>query len=260
MGDLLLPCVLAMFVWWFGTGAILYLDGLAKATFRWSLVFFAVLAIGSLICINGITSQMTVASAYGAFICTIFVWAFVELSFLTGLITGPNKKGLPATADTGSKRFMSAFGALLYHELAILACGMLIIYLSWGKPNQVASSTYLVLWIMRTSAKLNLFLGVRNQGIEFLPPHLKYLQTYFKKRRMNWLFPISIIASTTVAAALFWQAVGAQPADTVGNVLVATLLALALLEHWFMVLPFSSHAMWQWAVPKPKLSVSKATL
>ena len=28
---------------------------------------------------------------------------------------------------------------------------------------------------MRTSAKLNLFLGVRNLSEEFLPPHLAYL-------------------------------------------------------------------------------------
>ena len=260
MSEFLLPCAFAIFVWWFGTGAILYLDGLAKATFRWSLVSFGLLAAGSLVCINNLSAQMTVTNAYGAFTCTIFVWAFIELTFLTGLITGPNTSGLAASATTGAQRFHSAVNALLYHELAILACGSLIIYLSWGKPNTVAISTFLVLWIMRTSAKLNLFLGVRNLGVEFLPPHLKYLQSFFKQRRMNWLFPISIIASTAAAAMLFWQSAGAQPAAMVGSALVATLLALALLEHWFMVLPFSSHALWQWAVPHSKLNVAKATL
>ena len=33
---------------------------------------------------------------------------------------------------------------------------------------------------MRQSAKLNLFLGVRNLGVEFLPQHLRYLQSFFR--------------------------------------------------------------------------------
>ncbi len=32
-----------------------------------------------------------------------------------------------------------------------------------------------MLWAMRQSAKLNLFLGVRNLSDELLPPHLRYL-------------------------------------------------------------------------------------
>ena len=38
---------------------------------------------------------------------------------------------------------------------------------------------------MRQSAKLNVFLGVRNLNADFLPDHLKYLQTYFVRAPMN---------------------------------------------------------------------------
>jgi antibiotic biosynthesis monooxygenase (ABM) superfamily enzyme len=36
--------------------------------------------------------------------------------------------------------------------------------------------------------------------------------------------------------------------DVAKNVLAATLLSLAILEHWFMVLPLSSTALWKWAM------------
>ena len=36
---------------------------------------------------------------------------------------------------------------------------------------------------MRQSAKLNVFLGVRNLSEEFLPQHLHYLQSYFTRSR-----------------------------------------------------------------------------
>ncbi|HPB76400.1 MAG TPA: DUF3623 family protein, partial [Chromatiaceae bacterium] len=34
----------------------------------------------------------------------------------------------------------------------------------------------------------------------------------------------------------------------VGLMLVATLLALGILEHWFLVLPFSEEVIWRWAL------------
>ena len=39
-----LPVLYALFVWWFSTGLILYLDGLPRRTFRWSMLGATVLA------------------------------------------------------------------------------------------------------------------------------------------------------------------------------------------------------------------------
>ena len=66
----------------------------------------------------------------------------------------------------------------------------------WGGANQTGWWTYIVLWSMRLSAKLNLFLGVHNLSESFLPTHLRYLQTYFTRRACNWLMPFSVIAGT----------------------------------------------------------------
>jgi len=42
-------------------------------------------------------------------------------------------------------------------------------------------------------------------------------------------------------------AVQSDPFQSVGLTLVAALLALAVLEHWFLVLPVPDEALWSWA-------------
>ncbi len=116
--------------------------------------------------------------------------------------------------------------------------------------NQVGLATFAVLWVMRISAKLNVFLGVRNLSIELLPPHLMYLASYFRRRAMNLLFPLSITASTVVAAWMVNDAFDAPAgsAFAVGRMLVSTLLLLGILEHWLLVMPFQVSVLWRWAM------------
>jgi putative photosynthetic complex assembly protein 2 len=111
---------------------------------------------------------------------------------------------------------------------------------------------------MRQSAKLNVFLGVRNLSEEFLPRHLKYLQTYFKRARMNTLFPLAVSLSTWLAV-LVWQAAlaaSASPFEAASLTFAATLLSLAILEHWFLVLPLPSAAMWNWGLRSRQVTVA----
>ncbi len=200
------------------------------------------------------------AGAYCAFTCALLVWGWHELSFLTGWVTGPRQRA----ADPGVRgwpRFVQAVAAILWHELAILASGALIAAITWDAANTVGMATFAVLWVMRISAKLNVFLGVRNLSIEFLPPHLAYLASFFRKRAMNLLFPLSISASTVVAAWMVLEALDAAPggAFAAGQLLVVTLLVLAILEHWLMVLPFNPTALWRWAMRDRGQGVSPAT-
>ena len=46
--------------------------------------------------------------------------------------------------------------------MAILASGLMIVAITWGAPNQIGTQTFAVLWVMRISAKLNVFLSVRD--------------------------------------------------------------------------------------------------
>ena len=152
MSDALWPILFAVFVWWFSTGLVLLLDGLPRTTFRWSHLISSVLALAALAGLHRTAGQTDVASAYCAFTCALLVWGWHELSFLTGWVTGPRQCELSAGAG-GWKRFSEATQTLLWHELAILATGLLIAALTWGEANQVGLATFAVLWFMRISAK-----------------------------------------------------------------------------------------------------------
>ena len=104
-----------------------------------------------------------------------------------------------------------------------LALALMVFAVSWDKPNQTGWWTYLVLWSMRLSAKLNLFLGVRNLSENFLPAHLAYLQSYFTRRSWNWLMPVSVTAATAVLVPL-WMAV-----------LVLTAMSISAEELLFLI-------------------------
>jgi len=249
MADWLLPTVFAVFIWWFSTGVVILLDGLPHRTFRWSLVISSLLAVGALGGLAHTASQTSVAGAYCAFTCALLLWGWHELSFLTGGITGPRKWG----HTEGCSRWRQALQAvqvILWHELWLLLSLSLLAALTWKQANPIGLWTFAVLWCMRASAKLNLFLGVRNLGLEFLPSHLTYLQHYFRKAPMNLLMPFSITASTGMVV---WLVMGAMAAESgsaaaIGRLLVATMLAMGVLEHWMLVLPISPSALWRWAL------------
>jgi putative photosynthetic complex assembly protein 2 len=175
-------------------------------------------------------------------------WGWVEMSFLMGFITGPRRTDCPPGAK-GWRRTQFAIEAILYHEFAIITVAGLLALLSWKLPNQVCLKTFFVLWVLRLSAKLNVFLGVRNLGEEFLPEHLRYLQTYFSRKAMNLLFPFSVTAAT-ITAALLWKGAISAPDHSFGSLqdtFLATLLTLAVVEHWLLILPIpASSALWSW--------------
>ncbi len=243
---LLWPILVAVGIWWLGTSVILLLDGLPRWTHRVSLMAATSVAATAFAGLVLTRSEGTAAGAYIAFFCAISIWGWNELSFLTGRITGPRRSACPADCR-GPRHVGHAVATVLYHELAIAACGVSIFAITWNATNTIGAWTYAVLWVMRISAKLNLFLGVPNLSEELLPPHLSYLERYFRRRRMNALLPISLAAGTvaTVWFARWALAPDATPHDSVGYGLVSTLMALAVLEHWFFVIPIPSTALWQ---------------
>ncbi len=249
MTDLLLPIGFAIFVWWFSTGIVLLLDGLPRTTFRWSHLLSTLLALGAFWGLAHTATQDTPAGVFCAFTCALLVWGWHELSFLTGWVTGPRRRAVDPGAR-GGRRFVQAVQAILWHELAILASVVLIAVITWDAPNLVGLHTFLVLWVMRISAKLNIFLGVRNLSVELLPAHLTYMGSYFRRRAMNLLFPFAVLGATVVAVVIIEEALQfpAGSAGSTGGLLVATLLVLAILEHWLLVLPLEATALWRWAI------------
>ncbi|MEL6373911.1 MAG: putative photosynthetic complex assembly protein PuhE [Pseudomonadota bacterium] len=245
MIELLTPIGLTILIWWFATGVVLLLDQVPQGARVYVQYAAAAVMALALIGFADAATQATPTAALSAFAFALICWGWLELTFYAGFITGPRQQAATPGVK-GLQRFREAAGAVLYHEIAIAVMAAVLVLLAWNGANQVGVWTFMVLWGMRLSAKLNMFLGVRNHAEAFLPAHMAYLSSYFRKRAMNALFPLSVTVSSLITAWLFQQAMAA-PAGTfaqTGLALVATLMALAVLEHWFLVLPLEATKLW----------------
>jgi len=239
----------ALFLWWFSTGLILYLDSRPTRTYRWSILGATLLLLLCLGAIVLLRDRGGAVAAYLGFTAGVFVWGWLEITYFMGYITGPRKAPCPEQCGN-LRRFWLALQTSLYHELSIVAVGLLLIVLTWDRFNQVGTWTFVILWWMRWSAKLNLFFGVPNLNEEWLPQHLRFLTSYLAKRPMNLMFPISVSSATVIMSLLVATALDVSPGGyaSVALMLTATMLALAILEHWFLVLPVADAALWNWAL------------
>ena len=243
------PPIYAAFVWWFSTGAVLLLVGRA-GHLEASRAFLAVgLLAGSLGGLALTAGDSSVGGAYTAFTCTILLWGAQEIAFLAGWLTGPRAQPCPVGA-TGWARLGLALQAILYHEFALLACGAVLVALTWGSPNQVGLWTFAALWVLRQSAKINLFLGVPVTNDELMPDAVRFLKTFFARGPVSAFFPVSVTLATAVFVIMIQRIVevAATPFDIVGLTLVSTLFALGVVEHWFMLLPLPAITLWGWGM------------
>ncbi|MBR0993111.1 DUF3623 domain-containing protein [Bradyrhizobium japonicum] len=243
------PPIYAAFVWWFSTGAVLLLVA-RSGRFELSRAFLAVgLFAGSLGGLAMTADDTSVGGAYTAFTCTILLWGAQEIAFLAGWLTGPRPEPCPVSA-VGRARLGFALQAILYHEFALLSCGVAIVALTWNGANQVGLWTFASLWLLRQTAKINLFLGVPVTNDELMPDAVKFLKTFFAKKPVSVFFPLSVTVATAVLVIMIQRIVevAVTPFDIVGLTLVSTLFALGLVEHWFMLLPLPAITLWGWGM------------
>jgi len=239
----------ALFVWWFSTGVVLYLVGWPLRAPRLSLIGAGVLFAASLYGLALSSADTRVIGAYTAFACALLVWGTQEFAFLTGAITGPSNKAC-AKDCSGWLRVALAVRSIVYHEIALVLSGIAVIGATWNSDNSIGAWTFLILWAMRLSAKINLFLGVPVLNQEFLPDRLNYLATFFTKGPVSPFFPFAVTAATTVTTIIVVRALSgdATAFGRTGYMLLASLLGLGVLEHWFMVVPLPISALWGWGM------------
>ncbi len=248
MWDHAQPILVAAFAWWIATGAILWLDQRPARTYPFSLAVASLALIAAVAGLAAAARDTGPLAAYAAFLCALVVWGWLEMAFLMGFITGPNTKACPPGAR-GWKRFRLAAGALIYHEIAIALAALGVIGLSWGHPNQTGPAAFLILMVMRLSTKFNIFLGVANMAEQFLPPHLDYLKSYFRRAPFNPLFPLSIGLGLGLAFMAGAAALAAPDGSgaAIGASLVFALIALAVIEHVMLMTPAPELGLWRWA-------------
>jgi putative photosynthetic complex assembly protein 2 len=247
MSDYALPALAAVLLWWAGTGAVLLLDRLPRDTAGWTFGAASLFTLAALLCIGHTAGDASVAGAYAGFTCAVVLWGWHELAFLSGWLTGPRQRA--ATPGSGGwRRLSEAVQVLLWHELALIASGVALWWWLAGSVNPVAAWTFTLLYAMRVSAKLNLYLGVRNLALDFLPPQLWYLGSYFRQRRFNPLMPVSLLVGSGMVGWLLQGAAATEGGIRVAHVLLAALLVLALVEHLMLVLPLQPSTLWRWAL------------
>jgi len=252
MASYIFPPIYAAFVWWFSTGAVLLLVGGAGRLHSLRLVSATSLLVGSLFGLALTANDLSVGGAYAAFTCTILLWGAQEIAFLAGWVTGPRPQPCSPGAR-GIRRLGLALQAILYHELALLACGAAILVLTWNGSNQVGLWTFVALWVLRQSAKINLFLGVPVTNDELMPDAVKFLKTYFARKPVGAFFPVSVTLATAALVIMIQRIVevAATPFEVVSLTLVSTLFALGVVEHWFMLLPLPALTLWGWGMRSP---------
>lgn len=253
------PLLFALVMWFIGTGAVVWLDSRPQATFRTSFKLAGLVALGATGATWWSASWSGWQGAYLGFAAAILIWGWHEMGFLMGFVAGPSKAPCPPEAE-GWDRFHHATATVIHHEMSIAVHAVLLFALTWGQANQAAPLTFLLLFVLRLSAKFNLFLGVPNLSDEIFPAHLAYLKSYFRVARMNALFPFSVLGSAAIAA-WAWIAAEAAPAQS-GVAVTGTLLAglgiLGVVEHLFLVLPLRDAKMFRWAQPAKTAPLASA--
>lgn len=240
------PALYALFLWWFSSGLIMALYGRSRRTLQWGFAVATLLFVLALVGLLATRHRTDALSVYLAFTCGVVAWGWVLAIYYFGFVTGPGAAkvdGAHAQQAAQPVRLRERFGRALrvsiYHELFAIAFVLVVAALTWSSPNRWGFWIVLALWIMHTSGKLNVFLGVRNFHVEFLPPHLRFLETLLTKKNVNALFPFSVIGASTVALFFFYGALAVDPtsAEGTGYLLVGFMISLGVLEHMLLVLP-----------------------
>ncbi len=226
-------------LWGLSTALIFYLDSLPTHTFRWSMVAATLVLLICAFTILRLKDDVSTLAIALSFAAGLLAWGWTEMALYMGYVTGPRKLRC-ADGCSGVKHFGHAVSANLWHELVVILFAGLI----WFSGNSTAFWCFTMLWLMHLSARLNVFLGVRNISVEFVPDHMDVLKGFLRRRRMNALFPFSVFALAALTVYLVMQP------QTFGITMAATLAAIGLLEHILLMLPLPIEKLWHWSLSR----------
>ncbi len=253
--------LIAVFAWWFFTGAILWVvrradGGDAVAHGRNVFLSIPLLALGAAGVVISSTA-LTIENVYIAFLSALLIWGWIELAFLAGVITGPERRPCPPELS-GVDRFQRAWHTVSHHELLLAFALLCITVITTGAANTVALWTYVILFVARISAKLNLFFGVPRINTEFVPQPLQHLKSYFRQGPITMAFPIGVTFLSVTAVCFAERLVASASPEAITSFALLTALAvLATLEHWLMVVPLPDAKLWRWMLPEAPRTLSK---
>jgi putative photosynthetic complex assembly protein 2 len=224
-------------LWGMSTAVIFYLDSLPPRTFPISMAAASAVLAACGVAIWVLSESSSTLAIAGSFAAGLLAWGWTEMALYMGYVTGPRKHRC-ADGCSGIRHFGHAVNANLWHELAVIFFAILI----WLSGNETALWCFVMLWLMHLSARLNVFLGVRNISVEFVPAHMDVLKGFLKKRRMNVLFPFSCTALISLLVYLVMLP------QTFSVTMATTLAGIGLLEHALLMLPLPIERLWHWSL------------
>jgi putative photosynthetic complex assembly protein 2 len=236
---LLAAIAFVIVLWSLSTAVIFYLDSLPINTFKFSMAAATLCLSACAFAIWQLSDVSTPNAIYISFGAGLLSWGWTEMALYMGYVTGPRKQEC-AVGCSGVAHFGHAINANLWHEIVVIVFAAAI-FLS---GNQTAFWCFAMLWLMHLSARLNVFLGVRNVSAEFVPDHMAVLKSFLRRRNMNVLFPFSCAG----LAALITYLVSLP--QTLAITMATTLAAIGLLEHILLMLPLPTEKIWTWALSK----------
>lgn len=249
------PVFYTIILWWFSTGIIMAAFGRSPMITRSAFLGASVILLIALWTLVESREGTSVREVYLAASSGVIIWGWQLTGYYLGFVTGP--QGQPKWARTDLPgwqrgivdRFRTALYFSIYHELLTAAFAVMIAVVTWSSPNRWGLWMYLALWLMHSSAKLNVFFGVRNFRMEFLPEHFHHLGALVSRRQYNVFLPVSVILASSITLTLFYLGVapGTDDAQRVGYLILATMMSLGVLEHCLLVLPIPA-ALWGWGL------------
>lgn len=247
------PFIVTLAIWFMATGVIAFFanaggETRARGAFRKSVAVGGAAGIAGLVTILIASASVSLGAVYLSFVGALMVWCWHEIGFLTGASAGPRREAQSLGAR-GFDRFTQASATVMHHEIALALTALMLISLSWTAPNQIGATVFVLMFGLRLSSKINLFIGVPNSSVEMMPQHLGYLKSYFGRNRMTFVLAASIAAIIALAAwfASLAMAAPAGSPQMVGASLLTALCLLGALEHLFLALPFRDGMLWGWA-------------
>jgi putative photosynthetic complex assembly protein 2 len=173
------------------------------------------------------------------------VWAWVELSFYTGYVTGPSRAEPSPGAPLGV-RFRYALKACLWHELAIPSLGVVLWILGASGGHLWSLWIFLTFWVLHEAARINVLIGVPHPFAELLPEHLGHLKPYLEPRPAGRALSWTLVAhGVAVVVLVGFSVLSAGTPAVLGWVAVTALVALGAIEHVVLLLPIPLDRLWR---------------
>jgi len=241
--SLIVPLLSVIAIWWIGTGVVLYLQQRLTSTRLVLASTLLCVSLLTLIILKIVAHDVSSWNSYAGFVAAVVLWGCIELSYYSGLVSGVHQRECPPHCST-YRRFQLALGASIWHEISVLFAGLIVVTLHWSEPNPTGLYTFLVLWMMRWSAKLNLFFGVPNFNTDWFPARLAYAHSYIRRAPVSVFYVVCVSIACVVAWKLLSLSLQQPSPLSLTSGLPGVLLMLAILEHFFMALPIADAKLW----------------